>query len=102
MKIRFIKRALLVITSLLGITISAFSQKKMEKGFLGKADLYNSKKAAFEYLNRGDIVEKYGRISDSIWFFAELGMQEFRSSAILIRTLESEGFKVEKGVDKYG
>ena len=27
-----------------------------------------------------------------------LGMQEFKSSAILIKTLEEEGFKVEKGV----
>ncbi|MBA4323398.1 MAG: amidohydrolase, partial [Odoribacter sp.] len=37
-------------------------------------------------------------ISDSIWNFAELGMQEFRSSALLIKTLEEEGFTVEKGV----
>ena len=27
-----------------------------------------------------------------------LGMQEFKSSALLIKTLEEEGFKVEKGV----
>ena len=43
-------------------------------------------------------VKKYGTISDSIWNYAELGMQEFKSSALLIKTLEEEGFKVEKGV----
>jgi aminobenzoyl-glutamate utilization protein B len=43
-------------------------------------------------------VREFGVISDSIWSFAELGMQEFRSSAILIRALEDEGFTVEKDV----
>ncbi len=51
-----------------------------------------------EFLEDSLTVKKFGNISDSIWNFAELGMQEFRSSAILIRELEAEGFKVEKGV----
>jgi aminobenzoyl-glutamate utilization protein B len=75
-----------------------FSQKKAEEDFLGKADLYKSKKNALEYLSDSLIVKKFGVISDAIWNFAELGMQEFKSSAILIKTLEEEGFKVEKGV----
>jgi aminobenzoyl-glutamate utilization protein B len=75
-----------------------FSQEKVEDGLLGRADLYNSKKNALEYLEDSLIVRKYGKISDAIWNFAELGMQEFKSSAILIKTLEEEGFKVEKGV----
>ena len=73
-------------------------QKKIEKDFLGKADLYKAKKNALEYLGDSLIVRKFGIISDSIWNFAELGMQEFKSSAILIRTLEEEGFNIEKGV----
>jgi aminobenzoyl-glutamate utilization protein B len=74
------------------------AQNKPDDGYLGKAEMYKQKKSAFDYLSSRDIVEKYGKISDSIWFYAELGMQEFRSSAILIRTLEEEGFRVEKGV----
>jgi len=74
------------------------AQKKPDEGFLGKAEIYKSKKSALEYLSSSSVIQKFGIISDSIWNFAELGMQEFRSSAILIRTLEEEGFTVEKGV----
>jgi aminobenzoyl-glutamate utilization protein B len=77
---------------------SASGQKKNDEGYLGKADLYKAKKSAIDYLNEGTIVEKYGGIADSIWRYAELGMQEFRSSAILIKTLEEEGFTVQKNV----
>jgi aminobenzoyl-glutamate utilization protein B len=73
-------------------------QKKNEEGYLGKAELYKAKKTAFDYLTDPEIIKNYGTISDSIWGFAELGMQEFRSSAILIRKLEQEGFSVQKGL----
>ena len=63
-----------------------------------KSDLYKAKKDAIEYLSDSLIVKKYGIISDAIWNYAELGMQEFKSSALLIKTLEDEGFKIEKGV----
>jgi len=43
-------------------------------------------------------VEAYGRVSDAIWSYAELGLQEFRSSALLIKELEEAGFTVEKGL----
>ena len=65
---------------------------------LGKADLYKAKKGLLEYLSDTNIVRKYGIISDEIWNYAELGMQEFKSSALLIKTLEDEGFYVEKNV----
>lgn len=73
-------------------------QKRTSDGFLGKAEMYKAKKTAFDYLGDDKTVKKYGLISDSIWNFAELGMQEFKSSALLIRTLEEEGFTVQKGV----
>lgn len=97
---KYFRNNLVILTFLL-ISISgqsAFSQKKSDDGFLGKADLYKAKQNAIEYLSNDQIIEKYGRIADSIWQFAELGMQEFRSSAILIKTLEKEGFTVQKGV----
>ena len=75
-----------------------FSQKEGRSDFLGKADLYKAKKNALEYLSDSLIVKKFGIISDSIWNYAELGIQEFKSSAILIKALEEEGFKVEKGI----
>jgi aminobenzoyl-glutamate utilization protein B len=74
------------------------AQKKSDDNYLGKADLYKAKKSALEYLGDSIIVRKFGAISDAIWGYAELGMQEFKSSAILIETLEKEGFKIETGV----
>jgi len=50
-----------------------------------------------DWLSRSDVVESFGRISDAIWSYAELGMQEFKSSKLLADTLEAEGFRVERG-----
>ena len=41
---------------------------------------------------------RFGAISDAIWSYAELGLQEHKSSALLTRTLEAEGFRVERGL----
>ncbi|MEM2888541.1 MAG: M20 family metallopeptidase [Candidatus Bathyarchaeia archaeon] len=38
------------------------------------------------------------KISDEIWELAELGLNEFKSSALLADELENNGFKVERGV----
>jgi len=75
-----------------------YSQKKNRDDLRFKTDLYKAKKDAMQFLGDSLTVTRFGVISDSIWGFAEPGMQEFRSSAILIRTLEAEGFRVEKGV----
>ncbi|MBY0122896.1 M20 family metallopeptidase [Bacillus sp. S/N-304-OC-R1] len=42
--------------------------------------------------------EKLISVSDKIWDFAETGFEEFKSADLLCRTLEEEGFTVEKGV----
>jgi len=44
--------------------------------------------------NKSRIIE----ISDKIWEFAELGLIEFKSSALLADELEKHGFNVERGV----
>lgn len=62
-----------------------------------KAKVSKEKRTVLDYLSRTEIVEKFGRISDSIWSFAELGMQEFKSSRLLADTLEEAGFTVEMG-----
>ena len=40
------------------------------------------KKLVLEWLSQPEIVEKFGKISDAIWSYAELGMQEFKSSKL--------------------
>lgn len=92
------KVILLIITFLCLGLLELYPQNNKEEEYLGKADMYKAKRNALEYLSDPAVVRKYGLISDSIWNFAELGMQEFRSSALLIKTLEDEGFNVEKGV----
>jgi aminobenzoyl-glutamate utilization protein B len=72
-------------------------QKKKNDTAPVRAELYKEKKAALDYLSDNTIISRFGIISDSIWDYAELGMQEFKSSALLIKTLEKEGFTVEKG-----
>ncbi len=74
------------------------AQSEENKELPGKADLYKEKKTALNYLDNAATMEKYGKISDEIWSCAELGMQEFKSSALLIKTLEEEGFTVERNV----
>jgi len=44
--------------------------------------------------NESHVVE----ISDKIWELAELGLQEFKSSALLADALEENGFVVERGI----
>ena len=42
--------------------------------------------------------EKFWKISDAIWSYAELGLEEYKSSKLLADTLEETGFKVDRGV----
>lgn len=42
--------------------------------------------------------EFYANIAHTIWDLAEMGYQEYESSALLIKTLEDAGFKITKGV----
>ncbi len=42
--------------------------------------------------------EKFWRISDAIWSYAELGLEEYKSSKLLADVLEKAGFRVHRGV----
>lgn len=42
--------------------------------------------------------EKFFRISDAIWTYAELALEEYKSSKLLADTLEEAGFTIETGV----
>src|SRR5262245_21307623 len=53
------------------------------------------KRLAFETIDRN--VQQMTDISDSIYHFGELGMQEFESTKLLKDTLTAAGFKVDLG-----
>src|SRR3954468_20525537 len=59
----------------------------------GQAD--ERKQLAFEVIDRN--AQQMTDISDSLYYFGELGMQEFESTKLLKETLEAGGFKVELG-----
>jgi len=60
------------------------------------------KKLGNEKLEIAQLVESkqevFWRISDAIWSYAELGLEEYKSSQLLADTLNEAGFKVERGV----
>ena len=62
----------------------------------GRAEVPSEKQFVLDWLNEAKNVDRFGKISDAIWSFAELGLQEFKSSGLLTETLESEGFTIER------
>ncbi len=95
---KVIKKSILccmIVTILaLGLTLGGFAREYVD---IGSAEMYPEKQMAFDWLDQPEIIEKYGRMSDTIWSYAELGMQEFKSSKLVADHLEKEGFKVQRG-----
>jgi aminobenzoyl-glutamate utilization protein B len=67
-------------------------------GAPAKPKIAKEKQAVLDWLGRPEAMEKFGKISDTIWEYAELGLQEFNSSKLLADTLEAAGFAVERGL----
>jgi len=67
-------------------------------GAPAKIKIAKEKQAVLDWLARPEAVEEFGKISDRIWEYAELGLQEFNSSKLLADTLEAAGFTVERGL----
>lgn len=67
-------------------------------GAAAKTKIAKEKQLVLDWLSRTETVEKFGRISDRIWEYAELGLQEFNSAKLLADTLEGAGFTVERGL----
>jgi len=63
-----------------------------------KVKIAKEKALVLDWLAQPQVVEKFGRVSDAIWSYAELGLQETKSSKLLADTLEQAGFKVERGL----
>ena len=70
----------------------------LHTAFAEPAALYPEKKLALEWLSQPQELERFGKISDAIWSYAELGLQEHNSSKLLADTLEEAGFRVERGL----
>jgi len=85
-------RILLVVLITLSYASLPFSQGKE------KVKIAKEKQLVLNWLSQPQTVEKFGKISDAIWSYAELGLQEYKSSKLLADTLEQAGFKVERGV----
>jgi aminobenzoyl-glutamate utilization protein B len=57
-----------------------------------------TKKNALNWISENE--QEIIRVSDEIWNFAELGYQEFKSSALIADHLRKAGFKIEMGVSE--
>jgi aminobenzoyl-glutamate utilization protein B len=61
------------------------------------ADMGSAEKAVcLDYLERN--AKAIAILNDSIFYFAELGMQEIETSGLMCDLLETAGFKVERGI----
>ena len=80
------------------ILIAFIASSMVPAGAAPRPKLAREKELVLDWLARPEAVERFGRISDAIWEYAELGLQEFRSSRLLADTLEEAGFKVERGL----
>lgn len=56
----------------------------------------NPKETAFQAVERNK--DEIARVGDAIFSFAELGMQEFETSALCAQVLKDMGYKVETGI----
>lgn len=58
-----------------------------------------AKSAAFDFLDRN--AKAVSTLSDALFYFGELGMQEHESANLLTGLLEDEGFSVERGISGF-
>lgn len=65
------------------LTCNLSTAQKSKEGILAKLDAKS---------------EAYGAIAQEIWNYAEMGYQETKSSSLLQKTLQEEGFKIKIGV----
>jgi hypothetical protein len=62
-------------------------------------NISHEKAYCFEYLERN--AKAIATLNDSIFYFAELGMQEIETAKLMTDLLEQGGFKVERGISGF-
>jgi aminobenzoyl-glutamate utilization protein B len=63
------------------------------------ANVSREKALCFDYLDRN--AKAIATLNDSIFYFAELGMQEIKTADLMCELLEKAGFKVERGISGF-
>ena len=63
------------------------------------ANVSREKAFCFDYLDRN--AKAIATLSDSIFYFAELGMQEIKTAGLMCELLENACFKVERGISGF-
>jgi len=63
------------------------------------SNLNAAKSHCYDYLDRN--AEAVACLNDNIFYFAELGMQEFETAKLMTALLEEAGFKVERGISGF-
>jgi aminobenzoyl-glutamate utilization protein B len=63
------------------------------------SNLSAAKAHCFDYLDRN--AKAIACLNDNIFYFAELGMQEFETAKLMTALLENAGFKVERGISGF-
>ena len=58
-----------------------------------------AKAHCFDYIDRN--AKAIACLNDNIFYFAELGMQEFETAKLMTALLEDSGFKVERGISGF-
>ena len=66
---------------------------------MSDSNLSPEKSYVFDFIERNK--EEVKTISDSVFYFGELGMQEVESAKLLSDTLEEVGFAVERGISGF-
>ena len=89
------RRALPLILVLALVVAGDLAEGRTSKA---RMKITREKRTVLDWLSRPETVEKFGRISDAIWEYAELGHQEFKSSKLLADTLEDAGFTLDRGL----
>src|SRR5260370_25670036 len=63
------------------------------------ADVSREQALCSDYLDRN--AKAIATLNDSIFYFAELGMQEIKTAGLMCELLEKAGFKVERGISGF-
>lgn len=63
------------------------------------SNLSAAKAHCYEYLDRN--AKAIACLNDNIFYFAELGMQEFETAKLMTALLEEAGFKIERGISGF-
>jgi aminobenzoyl-glutamate utilization protein B len=65
----------------------------------GRENLTAHQRFVFDYVERN--ADAIARLGDSVFYFGELGMQEFETAKLMTGILERAGFRVERGISGF-